>query len=130
DQDLLSLFRFEIDGKRALVSVEREEGDVDLVASRAARRDMALPFAVDRRALDHIGAETAQPLCREGPGNGDGEVEHTDLAQDTHCENAFQCMTQPPSTLMVWPVMKPDSSEARNISALAMSRAWPRRLTA
>jgi len=39
------------------------------------------------------------------------------------------CITQPPSTLSVWPVTKPLPSAAKNSIAFAMSSGAPRRLT-
>src|SRR3546814_20213058 len=61
EQDRLALRRLEVDRERTLVAVERQEGDVDPVAARAARRGMALPFAGHRFDLDDLGPQIAQP---------------------------------------------------------------------
>ena len=74
----------EVDGERALVAVEREEADIDLVAARAASSGVTLPFAGDRLDLHDIGAEVSQTLRGEGTGHGDGTIENAVAAENAH----------------------------------------------
>ena len=43
---------------------------------------------------------------------------------------AGQCITQPPSIPIIWPVMNEEASEARNVTRLPMSSGVPRRFSA
>jgi hypothetical protein len=80
--DLLPAVALEIDGERALVAVEREERDVDLVAGRTSRRRETLPFARCGLDLDDIGAEVAEALGGERPGHRDGAVDDAVAVED------------------------------------------------
>ncbi|MNQ89827.1 hypothetical protein D3C85_1051440 [compost metagenome] len=84
-QQGLALGRLQVDGQRPLVPVQRQEGNIDLIAARPARRDVALPFARRRLDLDHVGAHVAHALGGEGTSHGDGAVQHADSAEDSHC---------------------------------------------
>ena len=80
----LALQALEVDRERPLVAVEREEGDVDLVAARPAGRDVSLPFARDRLHFDDVRAEVAEALRGERAGHGDRAVENPVAGKNAH----------------------------------------------
>ena len=68
---------------------------------------MALPVACDRFDLNDIGAEIAEALRAKGPAMAmEQSRTRYPLRIPIFVFLERQCITQPPSTLMVWPVMK------------------------
>src|SRR5690606_36021648 len=76
-QNLLTIRRFEIDGQRTLVTVERQEGHIDLIAFRTASCDVTLPLARGRLHLDDIRSKVAKTLRRKRPGHCNRAIQNT-----------------------------------------------------
>ena len=107
-----------IDG---VAEIERPVDD-DLEREPCAGAELQHAHAA-RRAVGELYQAHARDLLQPADaGRERGLVEGASV-------DAHQCMTQPPSTSSVWPEMKPDSGDARNSTACAMSSALPRRLT-
>ncbi len=82
EQHGLALRRFQIDGKAALVPVQRQKRHVDPLPFRIARRLVALPLARGRFDLDHIRAQITEALCGKWPRHRNRAVKDSIAGKD------------------------------------------------